>query len=43
VIWDSLRIPNVQAATGFFYIAILTAMIGEFLGRYLGDVTAIPL
>jgi len=43
VIWDTLRIPNVQAATGFFYIAILTAMIGEFLGRYLWGVTAIPL
>lgn len=43
LIWDTLRIPNVQAATGFFYIAILTAMIGEFLGRYLWRVTAIPL
>ena len=43
LIWDTLRIPNVQAATGFFYIAILTAMIGEFLGRYLWHVTAIPL
>jgi hypothetical protein len=43
LIWDTLRIPNVQAATGFFYIAILTAMIGEFLGGYLWHVTAIPV
>ncbi len=41
LIWDTLRIPNVQAATGFFYIAILTVMIGEFLGRYLWHSTAI--
>lgn len=43
VIWDTLRIPNVQAATGFFYIAILTGTIGEFLGRYLWHSTFIPL
>lgn len=42
VIWDTLRIPNVQAATGFFYIAILTVTIGEFLGRYLWHVTSLP-
>jgi hypothetical protein len=43
LIWDTLRIPNVQAATGFFYVAILTAVIGEFLGGYLWHVTAIPV
>lgn len=43
VIWDTLRIPNVQAATGFFYIAVLTVMIGEFLGRYLWHSTSIRL
>ncbi len=42
LIWDTLRIPNVQAATGFFYIAILTVTIGEFLGRYLWHSTSIP-
>ena len=41
LIWDTLRIPNVQAATGFFYLAILTVMIGEFLGRYLWHSTSI--
>lgn len=43
VIWDTLRIPNVQAATGFFYVAILTGTIGEFLGRLLWHSTLIPL
>ncbi len=43
VIWDTLLIPNVQAATGFFYMAILTATIGEFLGRFLWYSTLIPL
>jgi protein NrfD len=43
VIWDTLRIPNVQAATGFFYVAILTVTIGEFLGRYLWQTTSLPL
>lgn len=43
VIWDTLRIPNVQAATGFFYIAILTGTVGEFLGRFLWRSTLIPL
>ena len=43
VIWDTLRIPNVQAATGFFYMAILTGAIGEFLGRFLWHSTLIPL
>lgn len=43
VIWDTLRIPNVQAATGFFYMAILTGAIGEFLGRFLQHSTLIPL
>lgn len=43
VIWDTLRIPNVQAATGFFYMAILTTAIGEFLGRFLQHSTRIPL
>ena len=41
LIWDTLRIPNVQAATGFFYIAVLAVMIGEFLGRYLWHSTSI--
>jgi hypothetical protein len=43
LIWDTLRIPNGQAATGRFYLAILTAMIGEFLGGYLRQVTAYPV
>lgn len=43
VIWDTLCIPNVQSATGFFYMAIVTSAIGEFLGRFLRYSTLIPL
>lgn len=43
VIWDTLRIPNVQSATGFFYLAIVTGAIGEFLGRLLRHSTLVPL
>ncbi len=42
VIRNTLRIPNVQSATGFFYIAILTVLLGEVLGRALLLFTGIP-
>jgi hypothetical protein len=42
VIRNTLRIPNVQSATGFFYIAILTVLLGEVLGRALFLFTGIP-
>jgi len=42
VIRDTLRIPNVQSATGFFYIAILTVLLGEVLGRALLLFTGVP-
>ncbi|MFQ5804086.1 MAG: hypothetical protein ACE5JQ_14440, partial [Candidatus Methylomirabilales bacterium] len=35
VILNCLRLPNVQAATGFYYVAVITVFLGEFLGRYL--------
>jgi hypothetical protein len=42
VIRNTLRIPNVQSATGFFYIAILTVLLGEVLGRALLLFTGVP-
>lgn len=42
VIRNTLKIPNVQSATGFFYIAILTVLLGEVLGRALLLFTGIP-
>jgi hypothetical protein len=42
VIRDTLKIPNVQSATGFFYIAILTVLLGEVLGRALFLFTRVP-
>lgn len=42
VIRNTLRLPNVQSATGFFYIAILTVLLGEVLGRALLLFTGFP-
>jgi hypothetical protein len=42
IIRNTLRIPNVQSATGFFYIAILTVLLGEVLGRALFLYTGVP-
>jgi len=42
IIRNTLRIPNVQSATGFFYIAILTVLLGEVLGRALLLFTGVP-
>ena len=42
VILNCLRLPNVQAATGFYYIAVLTVFLGEFLGRYLLASASLP-
>jgi hypothetical protein len=42
VIRNTLRISNVQSATGFFYIAILTVLLGEVLGRALLLFTGVP-
>ncbi len=43
LIWQTLQIPQTMAATGLFYIAILAAMVGEFLGRFILFRTALPL
>jgi len=43
MIWRTLQIPQTMAATGLFYIAILAAGVGEFLGRFILFRTALPL
>jgi hypothetical protein len=43
MIWQTLQIPQTMAATGLFYIAILTVMVGEFLGRFILFRTTLPL
>jgi len=43
MIWQTLQIPQTMAATGLFYIAILAAVVGEFLGRFILFRTALPL
>lgn len=43
MIWRTLLIPQTMAATGLFYIAVLAALVGEFMGRYLMFRTGLPL
>jgi hypothetical protein len=43
MIWRTLQIPQTMAATGLFYIAVLSALVGEFLGRFILFRTGLPL
>jgi hypothetical protein len=43
MIWRTLAIPQTMAATGLFYVAVLTTVVGEFLGRFLLYRTTLPL
>jgi hypothetical protein len=43
MIWRTLAIPQTMAATGLFYVAVLTAVVGEMLGRFLLFRTSLPL
>jgi len=43
VIRNCLRLPNVQAATGFYYVAMLTVFLGEVLGGFLLALANLPL
>jgi hypothetical protein len=41
--WQTLKIPQTMAATGLLYIAMMAAIVGEMLGRFVLFRTAIPL
>jgi len=43
IIRNCLRLSNVQAATGFYYVAMLTVFLGEVLGRFLLALANLPL
>ncbi|MBI3079869.1 MAG: hypothetical protein HYY89_00475 [candidate division NC10 bacterium] len=43
IIRNCLRLSNVQAATGFYYVAMLTVFLGEVLGRFLLALADLPL
>jgi hypothetical protein len=43
MIWKTLQIPQTMAATGLFYIAILSVLVGELLGRFVLFRTSLPL
>jgi hypothetical protein len=41
--WQTLKIPQTMAATGLLYIAIMSVLVGEFMGRFILFRTALPL
>jgi hypothetical protein len=41
--WQTLKIPQTMAATGLLYIAIMSVIVGEMLGRFILFRTAVPL
>ena len=41
--WQTLKIPQTMAATGLLYIAVMSVLVGEMLGRFIMFRTAIPL
>lgn len=43
MVWKTLQIPQTMAATGLLYIAILSSVVGELLGRFVLFRTALPL
>ncbi len=43
MIGKTLQIPQTMAATGLFYIAILSVLVGEFMSRFILFRTSLPL
>jgi hypothetical protein len=40
--WQTLKVPQTMAATGLLYIAVMSALVGEMLGRFILFRTAVP-
>ena len=41
--WQTLKIPQTMAATGLLYIAVMSVLVGEMLGRFILFRTSVPL
>jgi len=41
--WQTLKVPQTMAATGLLYIAVMSVLVGEMLGRFIMFRTAVPL
>ncbi len=41
--WQTLKIPQTMAATGLLYIAVMSVLVGELMGRFILFRTALPL
>jgi len=40
--WQTLKIPQTMAATGLLYIALMSVVVGEMLGRFILFRTSAP-
>ncbi len=40
--WQTLKVPQTMAATGLLYIAVMSTLVGEMLGRFILFRTAVP-
>ena len=40
--WQTLKVPQTMAATGLLYIAVMSSLVGEMLGRFILFRTAVP-
>jgi hypothetical protein len=41
--WQTLKIPNTQAATGMLYVAVITTFLGELTAQLLSAETPFAL
>jgi hypothetical protein len=40
--WQTLKVPQTMAATGLLYIAVMSALVGQMLGRFILFRTGVP-
>ena len=40
--WQTLKVPQTMAATGLLYIAVMSSLVGEMLGRFILFRPAVP-
>lgn len=43
MVWQTLKVPNTQSATGLLYVAVIATFLGELTGQLLSAETLYPL
>jgi formate-dependent nitrite reductase membrane component NrfD len=43
MVWETLKIPNTQSATGILYVAVIGTFVGELTGLLLSAESSYPL